>query len=145
MSWRSVCIDWCSNIHVILSALIWTIWIIWVIWMIWWKNSIMIRVTLCETRIYSPCCSILLIVVCSRCICLFSWLRTYASQSSNPGASFIWIQCIIVMRCIVFGILIIIVVVACINICICTISGIYIVVICISYWTSSLVNVLVWT
>ena len=79
LSRRSVCIDWCSNIHVVLSTLIWTIWIIWVIWMIRWKNSIMVRVTLCEARIYSPCCSVLLIIVSSRCISLFSWLRTYTS------------------------------------------------------------------
>lgn len=77
--WRSICVDWCCYIHVILSTLVWAIWIIWMIWMIRWQNSIMICSTLCETRINSPCCTVLLIIVAASCISFLSWLRANAS------------------------------------------------------------------
>lgn len=146
LSRRSICINLCCYIHVILSTLIWTIRIIWVVWMIRWQNSIMILRTLSEIRIHCTCRIILLIVVVARCICLFSWLRTYSSQSSNSWATLIWVHSIVVMRLIVFIILIVIIIVATyVIVCICVIWGIHIVIICISNRTSALVYVLVWT
>ena len=73
---RSICAYSCCYIHIILSTLIWAIWVIGMIRMCWWQNPIMIDSALCETRINSSSCYILLVVVATSSISFFSWLRT---------------------------------------------------------------------